>query len=519
MNIGRAVREPIAKTHDGDERIHRAARCLKRRQDPVLASAFDQGVQCSLLLRLIARKTLPQRHFESGKRLRLADHEQVVIEIRIEQRAARPFERGANLRRHIICQINCGNRAMVFAEIHRTNAALIAHDKRGKSRVRFKDLISFLERHLARLRGRPSPLPQNPAQARPRWFSAEQFTVKYRERDSPMLRIAYSFGCRPQIEHPLRATAMTKLLYLDQNAWIALARGAWDKAEFAREHAALARLIEAIEAGAMSVPLSFENTYETAKINDPKRRHHMAWVQATISGGQVFRGRRRIFTETLKSYVARRFSLPHPSPTDRWFLSDLWFEAAADYTPDLFGSQISQRVLDYIRTNPAKSLFDFLAFNNEKTRTEAVRRYSAGSNRLVAAIEARRAVVAGEPLAMRKRAYGARLILDELEFILATGRELGLDWNDVGDLGSSLVRNLAVAVPVLNVERELVVRLEDQARAVSENDLRDMSAFTSILPLADVVVAEKPFVNLARQARLGERYSTTLLTSIFDLEL
>ncbi len=44
-----------------------------------------------------------------------------------------------------------------------------------------------------------------------------------------------------------------------------------------------------------------------------------------------------------------------------------------------------------------------------------------------------------------------------------------------------------------------------------------MSAFTTVMPFADVIVAEKPFVNLARQARLGERYGTKLLTSLFEL--
>ncbi|OCC24862.1 hypothetical protein MB02_05225 [Croceicoccus estronivorus] len=310
---------------------------------------------------------------------------------------------------------------------------------------------------------------------------------------------------------------MTKLLYLDQNAWVALARGAWDKVAFPKEHAALASLIDGIKAQAVTVPLSFTNIYETAKINDPARRTHMARTQATISRGLVFRGRRRIFQETLTVYLADRFSLSYPTPGEGWFLSDLWFDAAADYSPDLYGYTISQRVLDFVRARPAETLFDYLAFNDEDVRVEAVRRYSAGSAELIAGIEARRSLVAGETLALRKRAYGARLIIDEIDFILATGRELGLPWQAVTDLGSSLVRSLTVDVPVLNIERELVVRLEDQTRAIAENDLRDLAAFTVVLPLADVMVAEKPFVNLARQARLGECYGTTLLTSIFDL--
>ncbi len=79
------------------------------------------------------------------------------------------------------------------------------------------------------------------------------------------------------------------------------------------------------------------------------------------------------------------------------------------------------------------------------------------------------------------------------------------------------MRSFTVDVPVFHVERELVVRLEDQARPIAENDLRDVMAFTTVLPIADVIVAEKPFVNLARQAKLGETYGTELMTSILDL--
>lgn len=109
------------------------------------------------------------------------------------------------------------------------------------------------------------------------------------------------------------------------------------------------------------------------------------------------------------------------------------------------------------------------------------------------------------------------MVIDELDFIFATARSLGLGWSTVGDIGSSLMRSMVVDVPVLDIERELVIRLEDQARDLNENDLRDMMSFITVIPFADVVVAEKQFVNLARQARLGETYRTELLTSVFDL--
>lgn len=309
---------------------------------------------------------------------------------------------------------------------------------------------------------------------------------------------------------------MSSILYLDQNAWIELARGAWDKAEYSRQHAALAQVITAVQKHGVVVPLSFANIYETMKVNDPVRRLNLARTQSIISRGLVFRGRRRILSESLEAYLAARFQLPQQELIDRWFLSDLWFEAAADYCVEVYGFTISERVLAYIRANPIETLIDYLALGDEDVRTEAVRQYTAASLRHIEAIEERRARVAGEPLALRRRAYGAQLILDEIDFILQSGRRLGLAWHNVKDVGSSLLRAITVDLPVLNAERELAIRLEDQSRAVTDNDLRDMAAFTAVLPLADMIIAEKPFVNLAKQARLDERYGTVMLTSIFD---
>ena len=310
---------------------------------------------------------------------------------------------------------------------------------------------------------------------------------------------------------------MTRLVYLDQNAWVALAKGSWDKTRFPREHAALTRVVEQVRSNSIMVPLTFANIYETAKINDPVRRANLARAQALISAGCVFRSRRSILTETLTRYLAGKFSIPRLDPEEHWFLSALWFEAAGDYSPDSYKFEIPKRTFAAIREVRGRTLFDHLACGNEEVRKEAVRRNTASSVELIAGIESRRAIAASEPLALRRRAYGAKLIIDELDFILATGRKLGLDWQTVGDVGSSLVRSMVADVPVLNVERELVVRLEDQSRAITENDLRDMMAFTTVLPLADVIVAEKPFVNLARQARLCEAYGTMLMTSVLDL--
>lgn len=305
-----------------------------------------------------------------------------------------------------------------------------------------------------------------------------------------------------------------RILFLDQNAWVALAQGSWDRLAFPRQHAALTVVAEALQDKRVIVPLSFSNIYETHKVNDPVRREHLARVQATISQGTIFRSRRHILERSLVQHLCIRFGLDVPQQGPDWFLSPLFFEAAADYSAETFGFEISPRVLEFIRQNPAGALFDYLVATDEAVRLEAVRRYSAGSAALIQSIEARRKAASGESFALRRRAYSARLVIDELDFIFGVARRLGLDWSTVREMGPSLTKSFVNDIPIMNVERELAVRLEDQTRRIDENDLRDMLSFTVALPLADVVVAEKQFVGLARQAGLGKKYGKTLLTDL-----
>ena len=308
-----------------------------------------------------------------------------------------------------------------------------------------------------------------------------------------------------------------RIIYFDQNAWIALAKGAWDKARYQDEHTTLLHVIELVHYRGYVVPLSFTNIYETAKINDPVRRATLARVQSVVSGGRVFRSRRRILSESLVEFLSERYSLRGSTKAEDWFLSNLWFEAVADYSLETNDHELPQAYICYAKSHPGEALFRYLTESDEEVRQEAVRRFTSGSSALISRIEKRRALLVADPLPLRRRVYSAQLFLDELDFILETARQVGLPWRQVSDLGSSTARALPIEVPLLHVERELAIRLEDQRRQITENDLRDMSAFTIALPLSTVIVAEKPFVNMALQAGLGTKYGTVLLTSIFEL--
>lgn len=307
------------------------------------------------------------------------------------------------------------------------------------------------------------------------------------------------------------------ILYLDQNMWIAVAQGVKNPDRHPESYAALELLVTLGMANKLIIPLSFTNIYETHKINDSDRRSHLAWVQASLSQGKVFRGRSVLLRQQLIDHLSTAFSIPGPAKSHQWFLSEVFFESVADYYPEVFSLKISERFITWIRDNPPRALFSYLTDQSETIRAAAVRKYSTESSDLIARLEAQRELVNGEPLAMRKRVHSARLLIDHLDLIFSLAKEIGLPISTASDLGSSRSRALVAQVPAFHIERELAAITENETRSINENDLRDLAALIVVLPYADIVVGEKAFINRARQARLGNHYKTMLLTSISEL--
>lgn len=313
-------------------------------------------------------------------------------------------------------------------------------------------------------------------------------------------------------------TGRPRVVYLDQNKWIELARALKHPSDYPPQYRLLAAITREIEAGRLVLPLTAANIYETHKINDPQRRHELAILQATASQGLVFRGRhRRLETELNDLWCA----LYERSPIAReplWFLSEVFFEAYADWNdPRLTALPLTEAGVNVVRNDPARWLYEFLMVTPEDVRVAAIRKFSDGSEGLRQRIEERRRQHAGESLAMRRRIQSALLMINEYELILTFARRAGFAWKSIGDMGEANARRVIEDVPTYYVEREIALRLEAQARAVEENDFRDMQSFCAIIPYANEVVGEKQFVNLARQAKLDRKFGTILRTDILAL--
>ncbi|MFZ1429266.1 MAG: hypothetical protein WAS21_21115 [Geminicoccaceae bacterium] len=307
------------------------------------------------------------------------------------------------------------------------------------------------------------------------------------------------------------------IVYLDQNKWIELARAVKYPADYPAQHALFVAIAQEIQTGRLILPLTAANIYETHKTNDTQRRHELAVLQATASQGLVFRGRHRRLETELSDLLFAIHGRPVVARAADWFLSDLFFEAFADFDDERLISPISQQTIDVIRAEPARWLYKYLVATPEDVRIGAVQRFSGGSERLRQRIEERRCQHAGESLAMRRRIMSALLILDDLNLILKFANSAGYPWQSVGDIGKTNMRRIIEDVPIYYVEREIALRLESQTRLIEVNDFRDMQSFCATIPYADEVIGENQFVNLARQARLDKKYCTKLATNILDL--
>lgn len=307
------------------------------------------------------------------------------------------------------------------------------------------------------------------------------------------------------------------VVYLDQNKWVELARAVKCPSDHPAQHELLAAMSREVKAGRLVLPLTAANIYETQKTNDPARRRDLAVLQAKASQGLVFRGRHHRL-ETELGDLLRAAHGQNPTPRDtNWFLSDVFFEAFADWNDERLGAVISGDVVDFVRKEPARCLYEFLTATPEEIRTAAVMNFSRGSEDLRRRIEQRRLKHASESFAMRRRIQSALLMIDEIDLILLFANRAGFAWETVRDIGDKLARRIVEDVPTYFIEREIALRLEAQARPIEENDFRDMQSFCAVVPYSDEVIAEKQFVSLTRQAKLDRKYGTKLGTDLLSL--
>ncbi len=307
-----------------------------------------------------------------------------------------------------------------------------------------------------------------------------------------------------------------RIVYLDQNKWIELARAAKYPTQYPDVFALLNGLFDEVAEKQLVLPLTFSNIYETQKVNDPRQRHELALIQSALSQGVVFRGRYKRLQAEIGDFVRSVYCVPAAERPDNWFLSDVVFESVMEIGDKRLPA-ISEKVTEFIRSRPADIMFDYLTNCPEEIRKQAVRDFSEGLDQLRRRIEARRSEHASECASMRRNIYGVLLMIGESDLILEYASAAGAKWESLGDAGGAIARRMMFDVPTYHIEREITMRIESQKRDITENDFRDMQSFCAALAYSDIVVAEKHFSSLAMQAGLDKKCKTLISTDLLSL--
>lgn len=260
-----------------------------------------------------------------------------------------------------------------------------------------------------------------------------------------------------------------RVIYLDQNKWIDLARAVKYPAKHPKLRAVLETLVEEVKAGRVTVPLTSTNIYETHKINNLQRRSDLAFVQSILSKGLVFRGRHKRLEIEVTDVLRGAYGLPRTPRERNWFLSNVFFESFLEWTDPRHGLPISERVIEAIRNDPPRFLFKYLVDTPEDVRTSAVSAFSKGSDNLRQQIEERRKRHANESIPMRRRIQSAILMINELDLILGFARNAGIPERPEDEIMRTNARKIINDTPTYFIEREIALRIEAQTRPIEEN--------------------------------------------------
>lgn len=308
------------------------------------------------------------------------------------------------------------------------------------------------------------------------------------------------------------------VIFLDQNKWIDLAAVEAGKTPSSQLSTLYNELIGAVEAGRVIFPLTISHILETSKRNDPTSREHVAIAQARLSKGYVFRSRKARLLLEMRFALQQLFGETQLALSENWAVApgfmqafEVFDEMVAPPEDAAHTRWLNQHV------DPRTQYLDYMLNQDDSARRTAHAAFAAESAALVARMEERRCLLAGESVDLRRRAYSAKLFLDHQGYVVHVLESLGHTVDEMKAKGPKAVVTFLENVPTLNVEAEMAVKLEAQPRALTENDIRDMLSFYTALPYASRIVGEKAFVALAKQAGLDKKYGTSVSKSLETL--
>ena len=314
------------------------------------------------------------------------------------------------------------------------------------------------------------------------------------------------------------------LVYLDQNKWIDLAKIQYGSDKTDEGNRLLETIYGAVRDNKVLFPLSIVHLDEINKISSETKRQQLAALMVKLSKGYSLSPyvENHIAVE-VDQIIASKLGYPH---------IDLRRVFLKQGIHQLIGTKV-----DIVSRNGNKNkkpprnvkekmlclLFDPSAFELSLTKrlsNPSLRQYQKEAATKMD--DARKKLLIIKDNDLRKRTYLFQNVLSIIVphiIELLKDRGLSKDFFKIDEWNREDVDRFLIHVPtgLTFITLSMYMDLKFQ-KAIEVNDIADIWGLTLAIPYCDVVVTEKRWVAIAKQAKLDRVCDTIMLSSINDLK-
>jgi hypothetical protein len=328
---------------------------------------------------------------------------------------------------------------------------------------------------------------------------------------------ARSTGCRGIMQN----------VYLDQNMWIYLAQTRTQQGGQARYQEVLTLAETGVEAGLVSFPLSAIHYIETSNRRPWERRQDLAKTMALLSRFHAIAPFTAVVPPEIDRALQDMFDVRMPPRAVEVFgvgfrhamnLPFPGFEMPADapVDPDFrkaFNDAVAMST-EWVMLAGLSPQFGIDETDFDKEQREIGDRLASEQERL-RVLRRQESWHSGE---RSKRVAMAATLTGWRDEVAEGMARVGLQFEDLRDVGRGGLTDLIQSIPTLHVASELV-RQREAARDTpwTRNDVNDVYALSVAIVYCDVVVTELQWVDLATRSKLHDRYGTVLLKDLATL--
>ena len=307
-----------------------------------------------------------------------------------------------------------------------------------------------------------------------------------------------------------------RYVFLDQNHWIYLAKDYWGKPDLPRHSGVAKKLLRAVEADRVRLPLNTIHLIECLRRSDEDARKRLAEVFEVYSRGWFCAAPSDILPLELRRAVRELYGNVDGEILPVFGLGFMFGIGVGGR------AMLRQSVSDFDAIAGLSALpgmlFDLLTSENETNRRHQNTEIAKIGQRDASAAESLRAVRKPSPKATHRLAQYANYTYELQKELTLALVPFGKSLEEFFALGPEQLAAFWATVPSLDVDCELSLYRDRQwSRQVSANDTADLGHLTIAVPYCDAVVVERFWKRALTETRLGQKYRTTVFSDNTEL--